>query len=204
MAFWGAPVEMPDHAERALRAASDMIVAMRGFNQTHHRMGWPGIQIGIGLSSGIMSVGDMGSAIRRSYTVVGDAVNLAARIEGLGLHYGVEIIATEATLALAPSFVWQELDRVRVQGKLHGVGVFTPVGVQGGAAPMDRQTLDRWNGVVAAYRAQDWQRAQTLLAPLLAADAQNALYRLYERRLASMASQPNDPDWDGTTQFETK
>jgi adenylate cyclase len=197
MAFWGAPVEMPNHAELAVRAAIGMVEATREINEIHRQTGRPEIQIGIGLSSGVMSVGDMGSAIRRSYTVVGDAVNLASRIEGLGPHYGVEIVAAEATRALAPSFAWQELDRVRVQGKQHGVSVFT-------LADMDPETLDRWNGVIAAYRAQDWRQAQALLAPLRAADPGNALYRLYEQRLAAMASQPIKPEWDGATLFETK
>jgi adenylate cyclase len=200
MAFWGAPVDTPNHAELAVRAAIDMVAAVRELNEVHRRTGRPQINVGIGLNSGVMSVGDMGSAIRRSYTVVGDAVNLASRIEGLGVHYGVEIVATEATRALAPSVVWQELDCVRVQGKLNVVRIFTPVesGLTG------QVELDRWNEVLLAYRAQDWRRGQATLAPLLATNAKKVLYRLYEQRLASMALQPKDPDWDGATRFESK
>ncbi|SEB12191.1 CHASE2 domain-containing protein [Variovorax sp. YR216] len=197
MAFWGAPVDTPNHAERAVRAAIDMVAAVRELNEINRRTGRPQINVGIGLNSGVMSVGDMGSAIRRSYTVVGDAVNLASRIEGLGVHYGVEIVATEATQALAPSVGWQELDCVRVQGKLNLVRIFTPTAA-------DQDALTRWNGVISAYRAQDWQRGQAMLAPLLAMDAKKVLYQLYEQRLASMALQPKDPDWDGATRFESK
>ncbi|MBO9514410.1 MAG: adenylate/guanylate cyclase domain-containing protein [Variovorax sp.] len=205
MAFWGAPVDTPNHAELAVRAALDIVDAVQDLNARHRQMGRPEIRIGIGINSGVMSVGDMGSAVRRSYTVVGDAVNLASRIEGLGIHYGVEIVATEATRALAPSFVWQALDRVRVQGKLQGVDIFTPLGLQGAPASAEMQeSLEQWNGVISAYRLQDWQRAQAMLAALLAMDAKKFLYRLYAQRLASMALQPKDPDWDGATRFETK
>ena len=181
-----------------------MVAAVRELNEIHRRTGRPQVSVGIGLNSGVMSVGDMGSAIRRSYTVVGDAVNLASRIEGLGVHYGVEIVATEATRALAPSVVWQELDCVRVQGKLNAVRIFTPVAGQRDPSDPGPSELDRWNDVISAYRAQDWHRGQAMLAPLLAMDAKKVLYQLYEQRLASMSLQPKDPDWDGATRFESK
>ncbi len=111
MAFWGAPVDTADHAKLAVRAAVDMAAVVRELNaQNHRKTGRPEVSVGIGINTGVMSVGDMGSAVRRSYTVVGDAVNLASRIEGLGVHYGVEIVASEATQLLAPAFAWQELD----------------------------------------------------------------------------------------------
>ncbi len=204
MAFWGAPVDTPDHAELAVRAAVDMAAAVRELNETHRKTGRPQISVGIGLNSGVMSVGDMGSAVRRSYTVVGDAVNLASRIEGLGVHYGVEIVASEATQALAPSFVWQELDCVRVQGKLKVVRIFTPVGVRENMDKSQVDELERWNCVLSAYRAQDWQQGQAMLATLHATDAKKVLYQLYAQRLASLSLQPKDPDWDGATRFESK
>jgi adenylate cyclase len=90
MAFWGAPIDTPDHAALAVRAALDMADAVRDINRIHRAGGRPEISVGIGINSGVMSVGDMGSTARRSYTVVGDAVNLASRLEGLSGHYGVE------------------------------------------------------------------------------------------------------------------
>jgi adenylate cyclase len=208
MAFWGAPIDTPDHATLAVRAALEMAEAVRDVNKAHGADGRPQISVGIGINSGVMSVGDMGSAARRSYTVVGDAVNLASRLEGLSAHYGVEIVASGATRELAPGFLWQELDSVLVKGKAQAVPVFTPwapdTGAQTAAAQQQRAQLQRWAGVLAAYRRQDWAAGRNLLDPLLAADAKKVLYQLYAQRLASMALRPQDPEWDGATRFETK
>jgi adenylate cyclase len=205
MAFWGAPVDTPEHATLAVGAALDMADAVHDINRLHRASGRPEISVGIGINSGVMSVGDMGSAARRSYTVVGDAVNLASRLEGLSGHYGVEIVASGATRELAPKHVWQELDSVRVKGKAQAVAVFTPLFARTPeAVAQARQLLERWGEVLAAYRRQDWAVGRHLLAPLLAADAKKVLYQLYAQRLASMALRPQDPGWDGATRFETK
>ncbi|MBT2335948.1 adenylate/guanylate cyclase domain-containing protein [Variovorax paradoxus] len=208
MAFWGAPIDTPDHGTLAVRAALDMAQAVRDVNQIHRASGRPQISVGIGINSGVMSVGDMGSAARRSYTVVGDAVNLASRLEGLSAHYGVEIVASAATRELAPGFLWQELDSVLVKGRAQAVAVFTPLAAdtqaQTAAALQQSAQLQRWADVLAAYRRQDWAVGRNLLDPLLAADAKKVLYQLYAQRLASMALRPHDPDWNGATRFESK
>ncbi len=204
MAFWGAPVDMPDHAALAVRAALGMSDAVRELNHAHRASGRPPISVGIGLNTGMMSVGDMGSDLRRSYTVVGDAVNLASRLENLSAHYGVEIIASSATQESVPGYRWQELDRVRVKGRTQAVTVFTPVAPAGVAAPQLDAELARWQQVLAAYRAQDWAACEAMLDPLRERDAKKVLYRLYAERLASMKLLPKTPDWDGATRFDTK
>jgi adenylate cyclase len=114
-------------------------------------------------------------------------------------------VASGATCELAPGYIWQELDSVRVKGKAQAVAVFTPLAVRTPeAVAQTRQLLGRWSEVLAAYRRQDWAMGRNLLAPLLAADAKKVLYQLYAQRLASMALRPQDPDWDGATRFETK
>jgi adenylate cyclase len=208
MAFWGAPVDTPDHAALAVEAALEMAAAIHEVNDAHRRSGRPEISVGIGLNTGVMSVGDMGSAVRRSYTVVGDAVNIAARLEGVGVHYGVDIVASAATQSAAPAFVWQELDLVRVKGKAEVVQIFTPVILRRQASEAQRKELrselERWARVLFLYRVQEWAKGQAMLAPLLSAGEQKVLYRLYAQRIASMALLPKDPDWDGATRFETK
>ncbi|VTU41084.1 Adenylate cyclase 1 [Variovorax sp. PBS-H4] len=204
MAFWGAPVDTPGHAALAVEAALEMAAAVREINDKHRHSGRPEISVGIGINTGLMSVGDMGSAVRRSYTVVGDAVNLASRLEGLSSHYGVEILASAATQSAAPGFVWQELDLVRVKGKARAVRIYAPVSRMGDSAEGSPEALVQWARTLDAYRAQDWHRAQHLLAPLLAADAKKVLYQLYAERLASLALRPKDPDWDGATRFDSK
>ncbi|CAN5289158.1 adenylate/guanylate cyclase domain-containing protein [soil metagenome] len=204
MAFWGAPVDTPEHATLAVQAAIEMAAAVREIDQVHRMTGRPGIGVGIGLNTGTMSVGDMGSALRRSYTVVGDAVNLASRLEGLSSQYGVQILATDSTQRAVAGHVWQELDSVYVRGREAPVAIFTPVGVAGLLDAERLAQLDRWAQVLAAYRAQRADEARELLAPLLTLDRDKILYQVYAKRLASMAARPEDPAWDGSTRFETK
>jgi adenylate cyclase len=204
MAFWGAPVEIPDHAPMSVKTAMEMASAVRRINEEHRAKGIPEIGIGIGLNTGTMCVGDMGSHVRRSYTVIGDAVNLGSRLEGLSKVYGVDIVASETTRRLATGFAWQELDKVRVKGKEQAVGIFWQV------APADRLDKDSadelrtWALFLKAYRAQDWDQCDVLLLNLQRMNAKKYLYELYSQRVASMRLLPFDPEWDGATNFETK
>ncbi|CAN7551725.1 CHASE2 domain-containing protein [Polaromonas sp. LjRoot131] len=204
MAFWGAPVDTPDHAALAVKTALEMSNAVRKINEEHKAKGLPEIGIGIGLNTGTMCVGDMGSDIRRSYTVIGDAVNLGSRLEGLSKTYGVDIVVSESTRKLAGDFAWQELDKVRVKGKDQAVAIFWPL------APADRidkdssAELKTWGMALKAYRAQDWDQCDVQLLNLQRANGKKFLYRLYAERVASMRLLPFDPEWDGATNFETK
>jgi len=204
MAFWGAPVETPDHAHLAVKAAWEMKAAIKEINLEHRAKGLPDIGIGIGLNTGNMCVGDMGSNIRRSYTVIGDAVNLGSRLEGLSKVYGVDIVASDATCKLAPEFAWQELDRVRVQGKERAVAIFVPAALLQGLGDDMSRELKTWAAFLKAYRAQQWEQTDMLLMNLLRLNPKKYLYQLYSERVASMRLLPFDPDWDGATNFESK
>ena len=205
MAFWGAPVQTPHHAALVIKSALEMTRALHEINQNHRTKGLPEIGMGIGINTGLMCVGDMGSNIRRSYTVIGDAVNLGSRLEGLSKIYGVEIVVSEHTRALAPDFLWQELDFVRVKGKAEAVRIFTPLTA---ADDNDRiqQTdeLSRWHAFLHFYRTQQWQQALDQLQPFLQAQPQAPLYGLYLERIMVLRAQPHDPSWDGITQFDSK
>lgn len=202
MAFWGAPVDTPDHARLAVKTALEMVSAVRTINDEHRARGLPEIGVGIGINTGTMCVGDMGSDIRRSYTVIGDAVNLGSRLEGLSKVYGVEIVVSEFTRGLAPEYIWQELDRVRVKGKEQAVSIFRPLGV---AVDADTDAeVKRWGLALKAYRTQDWDACDVQLLNLQRLNAKNYLYQLYAERVASMRLLPFDPEWDGATSFESK
>lgn len=204
MAFWGAPVDTPEHAGLAVKTSLEMVQAVRRLNEEHRAKGLPEIGIGIGLNTGSMCVGDMGSDIRRSYTVIGDAVNLGSRLEGLCKTYGVDTVVSESTRHLAVEFAWQELDKVRVKGKDQAVAIFSPVALSG---QLDKQTageLKEWALALKAYRDQSWDDCDVHLLNLQRMNAQKYLYRLYAERVASMRLLPFDPDWDGATNFETK
>jgi adenylate cyclase len=204
MAFWGAPVETPDHAQLAVKSAMEMAAAIVEINAEHQAKGIPQIGIGIGLNTGMMCVGDMGSDIRKAYTVIGDAVNLGSRLEGLSKAYGTDIVVSETTRQLAGEFAWQELDKVRVKGKEQAVAIFRPIAAKGNLDSAQAAELKAWGAFMKAYRSQDWDQCDMLLFNLLRMDAKKYLYQVYSERIASMRMLPFDPEWDGATNFETK
>ncbi|HEY1228614.1 MAG TPA: adenylate/guanylate cyclase domain-containing protein, partial [Ramlibacter sp.] len=204
MAFWGAPVETSEHAHLAVKTALEMANAVRRINEEHRAKGLPEIGVGIGLNTGMMCVGDMGSQVRRSYTVIGDAVNLGSRLEGLSKVYGVDIVVSESTRQRASQFAWQELDLVRVKGKEQAVGIFWPLGPADRLEKAQSEELRTWSTFLKAYRAQDWEPCDLLMLNLQRMNPKKCLYELYSERLASMRLLPFDPAWDGATNFETK
>ena len=205
MAFWGAPVSESAHATLAVKAALGMVQAVVQVNTEHQAQGLPAIGVGIGINTGPMCVGDMGSDVRRSYTVIGDAVNLGSRLEGLCKVYGVEIVASESTRAQATGFAWQELDRVCVKGKEQAVAIYRPMAEEGALTGEQQQALDLWHEWLAAFRAQDWPRCDALWPALQTAWPQETtLLSFYSQRIQTQRVLPYNPDWDGATHFDTK
>ena len=204
MAFWGAPVETAEHAHLAVKSAMEMANDVRSINEDHRSKGLPEIGIGIGVNTGNMCVGDMGSNIRKSYTVIGDAVNLGSRLEGLSKIYGIDIVVSESARKMAPDFGWQELDKVRVKGKEQAVAIFWPVAPANRMGADTESELKAWATFLRAYRAQDWDQCDLLMLNLLRMNAKKYLYHLYSDRVASMRLLPYDLEWDGATNFETK
>ncbi|MFY3385388.1 CHASE2 domain-containing protein [Paracidovorax sp. MALMAid1276] len=204
MAFWGAPVATPDHAQLAVSAAKEMAAAIDEINRSHRQRGLPEIGVGIGLNTGMMCVGDMGSDIRRSYTVIGDAVNLGSRLEGLSKHYGTSIVVSESTKALAPQFAWQQLDLVRVKGKAQAVAIFWPVALQANLTDSQATEGKEWGQFLTAYYAQNWAQCTASLSKLKIDHPENVLYSLYEERVSQWRQEPFKPQWDGATNFESK
>ena len=206
MAFWGAPVAQPDHARLAVDAAVAMSAAMRQLNAERSARGEPALAVGIGLNTGVMSVGNMSSELRRAYTVIGDAVNLAARLESLSRVYQVDIVASQATVdhAAAGQHLWQELDRVRVKGKHQATTIHTVRAAPGQASAALQAELALWQAALPLWRAGSFEEFRTKVNELQQANANFFLYRLYAARVASQLQTPPGPGWDGTTDFDAK
>jgi adenylate cyclase len=202
MAFWGAPVALPQHASMAVRAGIDIARIIETINQEHRVAGLPAIGIGIGINTGVVCVGDMGSNIRRSYTVIGDAVNIASRLESLSKLYGAAIVVSEHTRAQATGFQWMELDRVRLKGKAAAIDIFTPLLTP--ASTTQENEYRQWAAFLDFYRGQQWHQAWDLIQDLTRQQPDHGLYRLYYERLVHQRSMPYDPTWVGVTQLETK
>jgi adenylate cyclase len=201
MAFWGAPVEESEHARLAVQCAQEIEQLLRAINAEHQEKGLPEIGIGIGINSGLMCVGDMGSDIRRSYTVIGDAVNLGARLEGLTKVYGVSIVASESTRNMDLTRQWQEVDKVQVKGKERSVRIWTPWAPSSLSSVNGSVELELWQEFLSFYRAQSWSQADASMQQLLCSFQRKPLYLLYADRLATMKEMPFNPEWDGSTQF---
>ena len=204
MAFWGAPVSFPDHASRAVATALLMQDSAARLNRDFLARGWPGLKIGIGLNTGPMHVGDMGSQIRRAYTVMGDAVNLGSRLEGITKVYGVGIAVGSATRLAAPEFAYRELDLVRVKGKNAPVAIFEPLGKPAELAPALLEELAQWEGALALVRGQDWDAAETAIGVLAGSHPACRLYALYLERVRHYRAHPPGAGWDGVTTFDSK
>ena len=204
MAFWGAPVEDVQHARNAVVTALDMQGALTELNKELLEKGWPELKIGVGINTGTMTVGDMGSPVRKAYTVMGDAVNLGSRLEGITKQYGVGIIAGEGTRELVKKeFVFRELDLVKVKGKDKPVGIFEPIGAEGSVPQETLDEIKLWNQALRAYRAQDWDQAELALINLNRM-APHKLYDVYLERIAHYRQDPPGDDWDGSWKFDTK
>jgi len=204
MAFWGAPVADAEHARNAVLAALGMQSEARALNEKFKAKGWPTFKIGIGVNSGVMRVGDMGSKIRKAYTVMGDAVNIASRLEGITKQYGADVIIGDGTRKLITGFVLREVDRVRVKGKDQPVTIYEPWGLEGQVDQAKLDEINIWNQSLKLYRSQDWDRAELQLLNLQKRVPNAVLYGVFIERIAHFRAHPPEPGWNGAWIFETK
>jgi len=204
MAFWGAPLQDADHRAHGIEAALAMLREMERMQPMLKAEGWPEIRIGIGLNSGYMNVGDMGSIYRRAYTVIGDAVNLGSRLEGLSKFYGVPVVVSEATRQGQEAFLFRALDRVRVKGKLTAVAIFEPICRRGEETPTLTQELAAHEAALAHYYAQRWDEAEAAFRALVVAYPEVPVYAIFLDRVAENRHKALPPDWDGAFTHTSK
>jgi len=204
MAFWGAPVQDPLHPRHAVEAALAMLKKVVELRPEFAEHNWPQVEIGIGINTGLMNVGDMGSEYRRAYTVIGDAVNLGSRLEGLTKYYGVKLIISESTAGSLDGFVLRCLDRVKVKGKQEPVTIYEPVGHAAGVSRELVQDVNESNQAMQHYFAGKWETARSAFQRLRDAVPERKLYGLYLERIDTLQSNGVAEGWDGVFEHTSK
>ncbi|NOQ51286.1 MAG: CHASE2 domain-containing protein [Desulfuromonadaceae bacterium] len=200
MAIWGAPLDDDEHALQAVKCALRMKEQTARLRRQWLAEGLPEINIGIGLNSGPMRVGNFGSEQLFDYTVIGDQVNLASRLEGLNKIYGTTILLSEQTRnQLAGEILCRPIDLVRVKGKQQSVEIFEPLCLGGADDPELRQ----WQRVLACYRQRQFVEARRELA-ILNRKSPQPLYQLYLQRIEQFLDVPPSADWDGCFIHQSK
>ncbi len=205
MALFGAPVQYGDDPLQAVRTGLSMINGLKGFNRNQVRIGKPAFKIGIGLNTGSVVVGNIGSNQKLEYTCIGDAVNLASRLEGLTKVYGVPIITSEFTLKQAGGSIRsRELDAVRVKGKVQPVKIYEPYGDVFGGGEKDSEGYETFNEAINLYRSRNFEEAMKLFSESKSMLDNDIPSTLYIDRCRELLLHPPAEDWDGVYTAKTK
>jgi adenylate cyclase len=201
MAFWGAPYEEPGHAARACNSALDMMKRVQEMQKKWEAEGKPHLDIGIGLNTGVASVGNMGSVLRYGYTALGDTVNLSSRLEGLNKEYGTHILANETTYQAAKDagFLFRELDLIRVKGKLQPATIYELLGrsAELGADQDLQARLEQFAQAREFYRKRQWNEAQRTFEGIIAKWPGDGPSRAYWKRCQDYLFDEPPSGWDG-------
>lgn len=206
MAFWGAPINNPENAKDAVDTGLFMQNQLNSLNRELKTLQKPEIRIGIGINTGIMNVGDMGSKYRRAYTVLGDAVNLASRLEAICRFYKVDMIVGENTyIQTQKHFGYRKLDRIKVKGREQSVVIYEPLCQMEKCSTELIADLELHHHAIEAYFAQNWEEAAAFFRKLLSTQPKSqALYQIYLNRIEKFQHSPPGPEWDGVYVFEEK
>jgi len=208
MALFGAPLTRPNDARNAVQAALEIQACMVQLNKIHREEGLGLMEAGIGVHTGLVVAGNLGSQNRLNYTVIGDSVNLGARLEGLTRKYNTANIVSGTTAQHAPDFVYRELDLVRVAGKREPVRIFEVVGNSEAMTSLQQDELNAFSSALEAYRAQRWEQAIEKFAQLQQALPQSeqsaSLYSVYLERMTYLNKRNLPKDWDTVFVFDRK
>ena len=204
MAFWGPPFTDPaDHARLGCIAALEQLARMEAFRAWLPEMfgtreGLPVVNVRMGIASGEVTVGNIGSETSRGYTVIGDIVNLASRLEQANKFYGTRILVSEGTRDLAgDTLAFREIDSLRVAGKLEPVRVYELLGLAADMSDPDQQRVQAYEAGLARYRAQDWDAAEAAFRECLAKTPGDRPSQVMLERIAAFRQAPPETGWDG-------
>ena len=204
MAFWGSPYPLEDHAYHACCCATEMIARLAELNHDWSTRGRPEISIGIGLNTGPVNVGNMGSEKRLAWTVMGDNVNLASRLEGMTKQYRTQIIISESTYAkVSQQFVAREVDKIRVKGKNRPVTIYELL-APGSDHSKYEVLLTAYNTALECYRSRDWREAAGKFGMILATHPNDGPTQVLLQRCLEFMEEPPAADWDGVHEMKSK
>jgi adenylate cyclase len=204
MAFWGAPYPQTDHAFRACRTGLDMLSALQRLQAGWQLRGVPRIDVGVGINSGPMLVGNMGSKGRKNYTIMGDSVNLASRLEGINRQFGTHIVISEDTFQqVKDQVVARELDLIQVKGKTQPVKVYELLALAADAH-LHNDLVTRFEKGLAAYRSGEWLPAIEIFQELLVDYPQDGPGQVFIERCLNLLARPPEGPWDGVFVMKTK
>ena len=203
MAFWGAPLSDPDHRTHAVGAAMKMLKTLEEMRPEFVARGLPEIYIGIGINSGVMNVGDMGSVYRRAYTVLGDAVNLGARLEGLTKYYGVSLLVGEKTRDGCDEYLYRYIDKVMVKGKDEPIRIYEPICPVAEVTPELSELQALHNHAMEHYLHQRWDESEAAFR----AFRENVPHKqvdIFLDRIVQLRQQELPEKWDGAFRHTRK
>jgi adenylate cyclase len=205
IAFWGAPTPMPDQTDRALKAVLECRDTLEGLNQTWRAQGLPELPTRFGLATGPVVVGNMGARTRLAYTVLGDTVNLASRLEGLNKVYGTTVLVEIGTQQAAEDgYVWRHLDRIIVAGKTQATDIYELLGETGKVPPVKQAAARRYEAAWDKYRSGDFHQALEELAGFEAEFGPDPAVERLRQTCEAYRRDPPEKDWDGISKMMTK
>lgn len=206
MSIFGLPLPHGDDEDRGVRAAIDMLTQLRRWNQLRQSEGKVPIEVGIGVNTDAIVAGNIGSPKRMDFTVIGDGVNLASRLEGACKEYGTRILISENTYSkLRGTYSIREVDRVIVKGKTEPAAVYEVLDYHTPETfPNFRESLDCYRSGLSYYRKRDWDRALTALREALSLNPNDRLVKIYVDRCTQMKIHPPGPNWNGVWVMKTK
>lgn len=207
MAFWGAPLDDPEHARHSVMSALEMQAAIAKLSDSVEKQNLPPLRMGVGICTGHARVGNMGSNIRLNYTVMGDSVNTASRLEGITKYYDVPIVVSDRTAESIPEsagIVFREVDTIRVKGKERPIKIYQPLGLRSKLTSYVVAATDEFHRTLEMYKSKDFENCLASLKALEEQFPSDGLVKTYIGRVEKILEQPVPQDWEPIWNFVTK